>query len=256
MNPLFFGASDRQLYGVYHPPQAAPQPEAVLLCAPFGQEYMRSHRAYRQLALMLSKRGRHVLRFDYFGTGDSAGDGEDFRLPQAIDDIALAAEELRDMSDARSISLVGLRLGAALALAAAARVDAARVVLWDPVVRGRDYLAELLARSPQVSTDSGAPIGAAPDQVYGVNGFPITPALRSDLDALDLLAQAWPDAFAVRLVASNARDEFTALAAHLRARGNFEDALIQSHGDWNDLDDFGGVLLHSEIVRAIVGWIT
>ena len=55
MNPFFFGESERALFGLYHPPKSATVRElGVVLCYPMGQEYMRAHRAFRQLALILS----------------------------------------------------------------------------------------------------------------------------------------------------------------------------------------------------------
>ena len=75
MNPFYFGDSSRRLFGIYHPPKGqSPRSHGIVLCCPFGQEYMRSHRAFRQLANLLSRRGFHVFRFDYHGTGDSDGE--------------------------------------------------------------------------------------------------------------------------------------------------------------------------------------
>jgi alpha/beta superfamily hydrolase len=81
MTPLLFGSADAPLYGVHHAPQAAPQRTGIVLCYPFGQEYMRAHRACRQLAMLLAKKGYHVLRFDYSGTGNSSGDVDSASLP-------------------------------------------------------------------------------------------------------------------------------------------------------------------------------
>ena len=73
MKPLFFGEANRRLYGVYHPP-AKPSRHAVLLCYPGMQEYNAAHWMFRRLATSLSREGHHVLRFDYYGTGDSDGE--------------------------------------------------------------------------------------------------------------------------------------------------------------------------------------
>src|SRR3954451_13983708 len=75
MTPLFFGSRARRLFGIYEPGRSGSRvPRAAVLCHPWGQEYIRAHRSMRRLANMLSATGRDTLRFDYFGTGDSAGD--------------------------------------------------------------------------------------------------------------------------------------------------------------------------------------
>jgi uncharacterized protein len=145
MKPMFFGDSQRKLYGVYNAPSGGQRrSHAVLLCYPGVQEYGTSLWGFRRLAAMLAQAGHHVLRFDYFGTGDSMGRVEDGSLSLWVEDIKQAALELHDISGARQLSIVGKRLGAALAVqACVAGVDAQRVVLWDPVVNGSDYVTEL-----------------------------------------------------------------------------------------------------------------
>ena len=116
MNPVFFGTSREPLFGVYHPPQTASTvTQGVILCAPVGVEYMRTHRALQKLGVQLAKAGVHVFRFDYFGTGDSAGGGEAGTPERWADDVVAAAEELRDTARITAVSLVGLRIGAVLA---------------------------------------------------------------------------------------------------------------------------------------------
>ncbi len=48
-------------------------PKSIVLCHPWGQEYLRAHRSMRQLGNLLAAAGHHVFRLDYFGTGDSGG---------------------------------------------------------------------------------------------------------------------------------------------------------------------------------------
>src|SRR4051812_44614801 len=98
MKPLFFGDSRRQLFGVYQPPRSgAGRNHAVLLCYPGVQEYNMSHWAFRKLAAHLAREGLHVFRFDYFGTGDSAGATIEGTPAQWIADIRTAARELIDL---------------------------------------------------------------------------------------------------------------------------------------------------------------
>ena len=73
---------------------------------------MRTHWAFRKLAGFLAREGFHVLRFDYYGTGDSAGDYHESNIGQWLADIHEAADELKDRADVRDISVVGLQCGA------------------------------------------------------------------------------------------------------------------------------------------------
>ena len=64
-------------FGWLHLPEGAPRETGVVLCAPFGCEWLWAHRMYRRLASALEAQGFAVLRFDYEGTGDSRGSDED-----------------------------------------------------------------------------------------------------------------------------------------------------------------------------------
>src|SRR5262245_58358584 len=103
-----------------------------------GAEAQQSHRLYRVLAEQLEQSGFTVLRFDYSGTGDSAGGPESATISRWIADIATAAEELGRAAPGTRLVAVGLRLGATLASLATARsaVRARHLVLWDPIVDG------------------------------------------------------------------------------------------------------------------------
>jgi pimeloyl-ACP methyl ester carboxylesterase len=180
MTPFFFGAGQRRLFGIFQPAATADVAQRMaVLCQPLGCEYLHAHRSMRQLALKLSAAGFHTLRFDYFGTGDSAGEWQDTDLEGWQADIETAIDELREMTRASHVALVGLRLGATLAAKVAARraesVDA--LVLWDPVVSGDDYLKRLQSR---YSHDRKRPVSA------DLIGFPIADVLQRELTATDL----------------------------------------------------------------------
>lgn len=246
MQPLLFGDPKSPLYGVYHPAlarQAAPL--AVVLCPPLGHEYMRTHRALRQLASALAKQGHHVLRFDYRGTGDSAGDAANMHLRDWVQDVADAALELTDTAGIRQTALVGLRTGALVAsLAAAEAVDGLqRLICWDPVTDGQGYLDELraMADAPWESGD-----------VIGGGGLAFSAALRAELAAVRL-DQVKPAAGTeVLVIGSELRDAYTALADAWRTAGVAARAeVVESPGNWDDLDRIGAQLLPQAIIRAI-----
>src|SRR3954447_24085767 len=111
--PLYFGAPERPLLRFYHPPSGASRRVAVLLCAPIGDDLMRAHRPFRHLAEALAAAGFPVMRFDFDGEGDSAGDSRDpDRVATWRADIGRAAAELRALSGIDQLALVGLKLGA------------------------------------------------------------------------------------------------------------------------------------------------
>jgi pimeloyl-ACP methyl ester carboxylesterase len=136
MMPFHFGAEQRLLFGIYEPALYKPgKKRAVLLCYPMGNEQIFAYRTIRQLAARLAGVGFHVLRFDYFGTGDSYGDTNEGDIASWSKDIETAIDELRDMTAVAQVSLVGLRLGANLAsqIAAKRSSEIAKLVLWDPL---------------------------------------------------------------------------------------------------------------------------
>jgi pimeloyl-ACP methyl ester carboxylesterase len=251
MNPFFFGSSKSPLYGVYHPPRTQESvTRAVLLCYPMGAEYMRAHRAFRQLTTLLVKGGAHVLRFDYFGSGDSAGDGRDATVSRWREDIDTAIEELTETAQQPRVTLVGLRFGATLAaLASTDRGDVEQLVLWDPIVDGMQYVQELI----EVHEAEAHHRGLAPSrELLGVHGFPVPLALRAQIEQIDLLT--WPGTTArTELVVSSEHDETVDLTARLHARGR--DArlhLFPSNGNWAESDAFGSALIPQGIIQGVL----
>lgn len=258
MNPFFFGPSEHQLYGVYHPAVAArPKKQGVLLCYPFGQEYMRAHRAFRQIAMLLAKKGFHVLRFDYRGTGDSSCDMEDVKADDWLADIDIAIEELKDMSGVEEIALIGLRLGGLLAATVSTRrQDVSSLVVWDSINSGKEYENELRDeinnRDEVVDLDQDNFIDAS--GVIHFNGFPLTPHFLAGLGSLDLL-QSMPAAEKILQVVSNENNRFEQLKNAWSKLNAYEYDHAESPGDWNYVDDYGGVLLPQPVIKSIVDWL-
>jgi pimeloyl-ACP methyl ester carboxylesterase len=248
MIAMMFGRAPNSLFGVYHPPRSqVARRSGIVLCYPFGQEYMRAHRAFRQLALLLSAAGFHVMRFDYTGTGDSSGDSMDASLAQWADDARIAANELKDSAELTRVSFVGLRLGAAVAaLAAASRNDVDEVVLWDPPVDGAAHVSELLSGT---HTQSDIPRIGPNRGVVGVFGFPVTPELRSEIEDLDLRRLRAPSNSGSLLLVSEERPEYGELRRR-SARNAHE--VVPLDGKWNEVDDYGGALIPVAQIRAIV----
>jgi pimeloyl-ACP methyl ester carboxylesterase len=142
MYPLLFGDAAQRLYGTYHMPRTpGPDGIGVVLCNPVLHEYAASHRPFCVLAERLAHSGVHALRFDYHGTGDSAGEGEEADVDRWIANIGHAIDELVASRGVERVGLIGLRLGATMAaLASARRDDMDFLVLWDPIPSGDSYV--------------------------------------------------------------------------------------------------------------------
>lgn len=143
MEPIHFGG-DRSLFGIRTEPSGDLRQTAILVCPSWGAEYMRAYRSLYLLAEQLAQRGFDVLRFDYSCTGDSAGETRDATLKHWLDDITVAAQELRRHSGTRRICLLGVRLGALLAQRAVELGSAGSATLasWDPPASGEHWIRE------------------------------------------------------------------------------------------------------------------
>jgi pimeloyl-ACP methyl ester carboxylesterase len=253
VTPFFFGSSRAPLFGVHHAPAKGARDTCVVVVPPMGQEALRAHRALKQLCVALARERFHALRFDLFGTGDSAGDFEEASLDRWADDARTAADELRDRTGASRVSLVGLRLGAVHALTASAgRRDVDKLVLWEPVISGGAFLAELERRHVDFLRDElpHRAIASTRDEALG---FPITAALRASLLALDLTRAPRSSAKSLAVVAARASEDERRLAEGLPglgARSSF--AVVELEKDWNSEEAVNSSLVPAAAIEAVV----
>ncbi|MBK1656922.1 alpha/beta fold hydrolase [Paracraurococcus ruber] len=163
MIPVTIGACR----GWFHPPRGTPLDRGVVLCAPFGQEALATHRGWRALAEALAAAGLAALRFDYPGAGDSAGDDGQPCLDAWTDATLAAAAWLQREAGLAQVMLCGLRLGALLAATAAGRQPGLvhGLMLLAPPASGRVHARELAMAAG--SAADGAAIGFDGIEVAG-----------------------------------------------------------------------------------------
>ena len=243
--PLHFGPSERWLFGWYHPPastalMSAPRSAGVVLCNPIGDDFIRSHRTFRHLAERLASIGFAVLRFDFHGTGDSSGDE---RLPNRVStwiaDIGLAIGELRTRSGASAIGVVGLRLGASLAMVAAAqRGGVESLVLWSPYSSGAAYVAESLRLHKMHKMIEPHSFAGGPSQYADGDealGFFLTRETCASLAAIDLLT--FPMASA-----SSASSSFSELSGSAKSSAFSESLAVPPFSKSSKSSEFSEIL--------------
>jgi pimeloyl-ACP methyl ester carboxylesterase len=153
MQPIVFHAAGGPCFGWYHPARAPRRGAGVVLCQGMGWEAICAYRTYLQLAHALAEAGFDVVRFDYHGTGESAGgDADPDRVAAWQQSIVAAIAETRRIAGVSRIALFGLRLGATLAAHAAAQIGGVdALVMWAPAVTGRAYARELKAGAQALS---------------------------------------------------------------------------------------------------------
>lgn len=153
----------------------------VIVCGAHGFEDLCSRSSLRLLAEELSAREIPVLRFDWRGTADSEGDGEaPHRVATWLGNIGEAARKLVDMTGVEEIALVGLRLGALLALEAARDIAPVRLALLAPPASGRGLKRELEIMSRIFQGKPGAADDAGFDGLSAA-GFRISRDTLNDL---------------------------------------------------------------------------
>ena len=255
--PRYFGPAG-SLFGVFHAGgRPRPKPGAILLCHPVGHEYFRVHRAFRNIAVALSRLGFSVLRFDYYGTGDSHDDATAASLDRWQADVSAAVEELKRRSGLPRVSIVGLRLGATLAwLECLARTDVDLLVMWEPVISGAEYFDQLRQLEHAWLTDPARKAPADAEQKEGsLLGLRLGPDVEARIRAIDLAAGPLPAS--AHVVAVNATPE-TATPAGWRERlegryGATSYGVLPSGADWADPATVHTAVYAAAAVQALPG---
>jgi alpha-beta hydrolase superfamily lysophospholipase len=205
--PLYFSSGAHRLFGWLHCiPNDVPRSLGLVICKPFGFEAMSAHLSVRAFAEAAADLGIPTLRFDYGGTGDS----EDLepaadQLDAWLQDVVAAIHELQTRSGVEQVCLLGIRLGALLAVIAASRTPQVKALIAvAPVISGKRYIRELrtfelaaaqtqasIAGSLQQTLSHDAEL-AGPGHLE-VSGFFLNARTISSLQQIDLMTMLPPN---------------------------------------------------------------
>jgi alpha-beta hydrolase superfamily lysophospholipase len=166
-----------------------PRNIGVVLCSPSGYEAICTHRTYRRFAEGAAALGFPALRFDYDGTGDSAGHGLDAdRVGHWLRSINTAIDTLKAQAGVDRVCLFGLRVGASLAAkAVSGRADVHAMIAFAPLVKVNSYLREIRALAMSGDQQPPPPELKVDPELQEAAGFATTPETRAALAAIDLL---------------------------------------------------------------------
>ncbi|WP_075186283.1 hybrid non-ribosomal peptide synthetase/type I polyketide synthase [Teredinibacter haidensis] len=256
-SPIYFG-NNNELYGICHTPKEIISDTGVLFCYPIGQEYMKSHWAFRLLANQLIAKGIPVFKFDYYGTGDSLGGQEDWNVDRWAKDISRAAEQLRIMSGLSKISIVSLRFGSVLAAKAIDNGLAVEtLVLWNPVICGSKYLTSLKKMNQKALIEEKRTYPYPSDEQLGADnneilGFYYTEEIQKEIESSQLMNAIFQYCRNIAITSSHDDDEFLFFLSSLKSRfPTAEYHLLKENVDWYDFQQFQNAILPSEMILKI-----
>ena len=194
--PSFFPDRDGPLFGILHEPTGPSLGSAFVFCHPFAEEKLWTHRVFVSFARQLSEAGHPVLRFDYRGNGDSSGEFSESSLTTALADVRMAIDQVRRVTGASQVSLLGLRLGATIASLVAEDVrDVHQLILWAPIVDGAKYMQDMLrvnvmtqmAAYKEIRQDSSQLVAAlAQGRTINIDGYEMAEPLYTEVSAVTL----------------------------------------------------------------------
>lgn len=259
---VWFGPAERRLYGWLSMPREQQARGGVLLCPPMGEEARAVHRTFRRLAESLADAGLVALRFDYDGTGDSAGRQNDpDRVGSWLASVEAARAHLSDLGVVE-VSAVGMRLGATLASCQAAEAGRFHsLVLWDPCLSGRTFLREgeaLYSFGDQGGLYAfGDRDADATDGLHHTPGFQYDEATARALRHVDLSALPADRSLAARILLLSREDRPVPEAVAARVREDAGAAVIGPAWDQHQLLDLGpsNNFVPQRALQRVVEWL-
>jgi alpha-beta hydrolase superfamily lysophospholipase len=248
--PVWFGPTERPLFGMVHVPDGNTARAGVVLCSPLGREDLHVHSTYRALAERLAALGIAVLRFDYDGTGDSAGWQHDPARVAAWSASTRAALDLMRATGVPVVAAVGMRMGAAVAAVEAVREPLDALVLWDPCRSGRAFLRE--QRALHALSVGGDDPG---DGSVQTPGFRYDPETAADLGSLDITRTDGPMAARIYLLTRPDQPVDAKLHARLERAGQVDLGPASGQHDLLNVDG-QQVLVPDETVEHVATWLS
>lgn len=141
--PVTFWSENALIVGMLHTPEQ-PSDTMVILCHGFTGNKQENKRLFVEAARALAKAGFAALRFDFYGSGDSAGTFADSTISHNRANLSDAIAFAQGQNYGK-IVVLGISMGAATAIITVTEQPVAALVLWSTVPDFRQLFSSLFA---------------------------------------------------------------------------------------------------------------
>jgi len=187
MQPFWAECNNRRLAAIWRDGvvNETASEQVWVLCPPFAEEEKCARRVLTEIALDLQRAGHSSLLFNFSGTGDSEGDFANATLNNWRDEIVAMCALAGERSPKAKLHLLGVRLGASLAAQVAEKCAVENLILLEPLLDGKAYLAQLgqRRRLRGMLTDADKVVDSSSEDL---DGWPLGSALKAQLEELQL----------------------------------------------------------------------
>jgi len=231
---------------VYRAPHADAR-AAMLHLPAFGDEMNKARAMTARAARAFAEAGIAVLHVDWQGCGDSTGDHRDATLAQWAANARAALAWLHARHpDGSSPWLWALRAGALVAASLIESRSDVPLLLWQPVVSGRQYLNQLLrlktagawaSARGEASSTRALRARLASGEVLEIGGYDVSPALADEIEAATFALPVEQAAPVVWLeVSSSAHASLSAVATAAARGASVKAKAIAGPGFWQSVE--------------------
>lgn len=269
VTPFFFGNADRVLAGVRHADDRTrtANASATVIVPPLLQEAITTRRCLWWLAEKLAAEGETVLRFDNFGTGDSAGTSIQLTLQGLCDDARVAMEWARERAVGSKVRQVAMRGASIPVLLNASRFTApVDLVLWDPVLSGEGLVSGWKTLHGRQLTEARRyPFHPAEPEQSDFLGFELDLAFLDALSSFDAANCVLPEGSRLRIATWQVDDAVLGGFVQAQRKSGTDAEILEldplDRPDWDDKLKFEDQLFPrrsamrvAELMKELPSW--
>ncbi len=157
-----FEGSRGVLRGMFHRPvEEGPFPTVIFLHG-FTGNHIETFRLFVQMSRILTAKGFGVLRFDFYGSGDSDGSFDDFTVKSQLRDVQAAINWVSAQPgvDVSRLGLLGFSQGGCITALSAGRDPRIKtVVFWNAAANPNRYVQKVPTEGPLAGVYGGVRVG-------------------------------------------------------------------------------------------------